>query len=145
MKFGCSGKITRLTVAVVNRFEGTAIPKLQVWRPAGQESTLAETYFKHGSEIPLSMPSDVCYRTRLSDGLFRCTLHRDFQVAVEPMDILGIELPATDVVDFDIEFIRNGPTNYVFNNQLQFSVSLSEANAIVNDLPQISILVTIGE
>ena len=138
MRFGCSGTIVRLTAAVVDR-NGQQVPKIQIWR---ENNTRCGVYYKAGPEIPVVANGSICARHRLSGGIFRCTLHESAQVSVQPGDFLGLELPPTNDDDFDIYFVSGGPTNYVFEEQLNSAIiNISEAHSITNDLPQITLLV----
>lgn len=145
LKFGCHGKIVRVRAAVVNR-NGEQMPMVQIWRENWTHSGL---FFKPGSDIPLVANTSVCARHRLSGGIFRCTLTEAFQVSVQPEDILGLELPPTKDVDFDIKFTTSeglGTMSYIFGETLGSAVHISQA--VVNDsnaTPQISILVILGK
>ena len=130
----------RIIVAVVNR-DGRQSPKIQIWRESEIETGI---YYRHGPDIPVLGDSSVCIRHRLSGGLFRCTLNETFQVSVQPGDILGLELPPDNDDDFDIYFKSGGPLNYVFEEQLDCSVNISDAAQQSNDLPQINVIVMLG-
>ena len=140
LKFGCSGKIVRFTVAVVNR-NGQQRPKLQTWRPIG---TQLGVYYKPGPDIPILDSSPMCLRDRRGGGIFRCTLNETFQVSVQPGDIIGLELPPQNDDDFDIYFTEQGPENYVFEDRLTSTVNLSEVNRVTSHMPQINFTVTLG-
>ena len=144
MRFGCGGTIVRLTVAgrVVNRQQN---PKIQVWR---ENKTQSDVYFKPGSDIILERFTS-CDRNRLpqipsGSGVYHCTLTEAAQVSVQPGDILGLELPPTSSHSFEIYFTSGGPMNYVFQRQLFSTVDLSERVFVTKDLPQISLLVVLG-
>ena len=141
LRFGCSGTIVRIVVAVVNR-DGRQSPKIQIWRKSKTESGI---YYRHGPDIPVVRDSSVCIRHRLGGGLFRCTLNETLQVSVQPGDILGLELPPENDDDFDIYFKSGGPWNYVFEEQLDCSVDISEALNQSNDVPQINFAVMLGK
>ena len=71
---------------------------------------------------------------------------KEYQVSVQPGDILGLEIPSTNDDDFDIWFTKGGPTNYVFDSQLNSTVDRSENNTIaVQQLPQIYFGFTSGK
>ena len=75
-----------------------------------------------------------------------CVLNKEYQVSVQPGDIIGLEIPPSNDDDFDIWFTKGGPTNYVFGSQLNSTVDLSEGNATaVKQLPQISFGFTSGK
>ena len=141
LKFGCSGKIVRFTVAVVNR-SGQQKPKIQIWRLNGTQ--LSDTYYKSGLDIPIVDNSAVCRRHRLSSGIFRCTLNEAYQVPVQPGNILGLELPPKINDNFDIYFIEPGPLNYVFEGSLTSTANLSEASQVTSHMPQINFTVMLG-
>ena len=141
LRFGCSGTIVKVTVAVINR-AGRQSPKIQIWRESKTESGI---YYRHSPDIPVFGDSSVCIRHRLGGGLFRCTLNETLQVSVQPGDTLGLELPPKNDDDFDIYFKSGGPQNYVFEGQRDCSVDISEAVNESNDLPQINFVVMLGE
>lgn len=140
LRFGCSGTIVRMVVAVVNR-AGRQSPKVQIWRKSETESGI---YYRHGPDIPVVDDSSVCIRHRLSGGLFRCIVNETFRISVQSGDILGLELPPENDDDFDIYFKTGGPLNYVFEEQLDCSVNVFEADGQSNDLPQINFVVMLG-
>ena len=143
LKFGCDGIVIRLTVAVVNR-NGKQRPKLQIWR---ENETLLGVYYKVGPDIPLfDKNNHMCVRRRLDGGIFRCTLDETFQFPVQSGDILGLELPSKSDEEFDIYFTQGGPTNYIFEGQINVGqLDLSEANQLTKDMPQLGLLVVIGK
>lgn len=142
MTFRCNGTIVRIIVAVVNR-GGRGVPKIQIWRESKDQCGV---YYKPGPDIPIIDDSSVCLRHRLGGGLFRCTLNENWQVSVQPGDILGLELPPENDDDFDIYFKSGGPMplNYVFEGKLNSTVNISEANYHSHDLPQINLVVMLG-
>ena len=130
-------------MAVVNR-NGQDAPKIQIWR---ENETTTGVYYKPGPNIPLYENNPMCIRRRLGGGIFRCTLNETFQVPVQPGDILGLEIPAETNDNFDIYFTEGGPLNYIFEGQLvsdHLQLNLSEAHQVSNDMPQISVLVVLG-
>ena len=140
MRFGCSGNIVRFTVAVVNRNKQQS-PKIQTWRVNNSEF---DVYYKIGPDIPIVDRSPTCLRDELGGGIFRCTLNKAFQVSVQPGDILGLELPPENDVNFDIYFTDEGPVTYVFEERLASAVNLSEANSNITHMPQINFVVLLG-
>ena len=81
----------------------------------------------------------------LTKGAHWYILHENLQVSVQPGDILGLELPATDSVE--ILFTNRGPTNYIFrhSNQLDSNTNLSlNGRATAQQLPQITFNLTAG-
>ena len=113
---------------------------IQIWR---ENSSHLGNYYKIEHPIPVNNDLVVC-----ADGLpaidvpnqrlYWCILNKEFQISVEPGDILGIEIPPTEDDDFDIWFTRGGPTNYVFDGQLNSTIDLSENTTVIQQLPQIS-------
>ncbi len=141
LRFGCSGTIVRMIVAVVNR-GGRGVPKIQIWR---ENENQYGVYCKAYPDIPIIDNSSVCVRHRLSGGRFRCTLSDHYQLSVQSGDILGLELPPRNDDDFDIYFTPGGPTSYIFEGKLDSTVNISEATYNKsNYLPQISLVVTLG-
>ena len=139
LKFTCDGIITRYTVGGVTS-NGTKEPKIQIWRESPNQ---CGAYFKLAKDIAADVR--VCEGNapkKLSTGVFQCTLKEMFQVQVQAGDILGLELPPSDDLDFVVRFKRGGPTNYVFESQLSSTVILSNRNhSEVQEQPQINITV----
>ena len=145
MNFTCNQTIVAFTVAAANT-QGDQDPMIQVWR---ENSSQPHNYYKIGYPIPVKISTAVC-----ADGLPRidasnrrlywCILNKEFQISVEPGDILGIEIPPTEDDDVDIWFTRGGPPNYVFDGRLNSTVDLSENTTVVQQLPQISFGFTSG-
>jgi hypothetical protein len=143
LKFGCSGKIVRFAVAVtVVNGNGGKNPKIQIWRPND-----TEFYYKPGRDIPIVDSMDVCLRDRFGGQIFRCTLNDTYQVAVQPGDILGLEIPSEIDDDFNIIFTEQEPDNYmyVFEGNLTSPANLSEASTVTNHMPQINFTVMLGK
>ena len=137
----------RLIAAVVNRPNGQQIPKLQIWR---QNKTDPAIYFKTTFDIPVVSNNSVCSNRDIYGGIFRCSLNETYQASVQPGDFLGIELPPSNDVDFDIKFKTSeepfSPV-YMFEEKLNSTVNISHAINSSNDqlkVPQISLLVTLG-
>ena len=121
---------------------GQQDPKIQVWR---ENETQSDVYYKPGLDIMFENSSSVC--TSFNEepaGVFHCILSEVAYVSVQPGDILGLELPPTDDADFETYFTSEGPMSYVFQQQLNSTVNLSEAHSVTNDLPQINLLVVLG-
>ena len=145
MNFTCNLTIVAFTVAAANR-RGDQDPMIQIWR---ENSSHLGNYYKIEHPIPVNNDLVVC-----ADGLpaidapnrrfYWCILNKEFQISVEPGDILGIEIPPTKDDDFDIWLTRGGPTNYVFDGQLNSTIDLSENTTVVPQLPQISFGFTSG-
>ena len=142
LKFGCSGSIVRVTAAVAFR-RGRQDPKIQIWR---ENKTYSGTYYKSGSDIPIVRSNPPCDRLRYTSasGIFECTLSEETRVLVQPGDILGLTLPPTTDTNLEIQFTSGGPINYVYQHNLSSTVELVEADFDSNDLPQITLLVVLG-
>ena len=143
LKFGCYGTVVGVTAAVLdnNRWQD---PKIQIWRENKTQSSL---YHKIGSDVQLNRSnSGPCYENTLSNGIFRCILNEGFHILVQPGDFLGLEIPPINNDDIEIYFKAGGPTNLVFQGQLGSTVDLStEPHVIINDEPQITFLIELGE
>ena len=142
----------KLTAAVVDRTNGKQPPKLQIWR---ENDTHPGLFFKPGVDVPIVNNNSVCADRTLEGGIFRCTLEESFQVRVIPGDILGIELPPTNDVDLDIEFMAKKDSStqinhYIFNDRLNSTVNIAQAINMsgagdeMQLLPQITVLVVLG-
>ena len=145
MNFTCSRIIVAFTFAGTNRLGGQQDPMIQIWRE--NSSQPGSGYYKIGYPIPVNISSVAC-----ADGLpsldtrfYLCILNREYQILVQPGDILGLEIAPMNNDDFDIWFTRGGPTNYVFNKQLNSTIDLSEATTTVPQLPQILFGFTSGK
>ena len=83
--------------------------KLRIWK---ENATEPGIYHRSGKEIVLARNNNnVMCRNR------RCTLQlmEKKQISVEPGDILGIEIPPSDVANFQLHSVRApGLTNYIF-------------------------------
>ena len=147
MNFTCSQRILAFYFGGINRQGGgQQDPMIQIWR---ENCFMPGNYYKIERPIPVNISDIVC-----ADGLpptnppsqrsFLCVLNKDYQVSVEPGDILGLEIPSTDDDDFDIWFTRGGPLNYIFDTELNSNVKLSENSMTEAQLPQISFEFTSG-
>ena len=138
LTFTCEGWITQFTIGGAKQPGGTQDPMIQIWRECPNQ---CGTYFKPVPDIPIR--GNVCAGgvTRISSGVYRCTLKDAFRVPVQPGDILGLELPPTNYGDYEIYFTSGGPTNYVFPNQLLSNTTLLSSRASeAREQPQISIV-----
>ena len=145
MNFTCNQRILAFYFGGTNR-QGEQDPTIQIWR---ENSSIPGNYYKIERPIPVNISNIVC-----ADGLLQtdpstrqsylCILNKDYQVSVEPGDILGLEIPSTDDDDFDILFTRGGPLNYIFDTELNSTVKLSENSTTEAQLPQISFGFTSG-
>ena len=148
MNFTCSQRILAFYFGGTNRQGGQQDPMIQIWR---ENSSMPGNYYKIERPIPVNISDIVC-----ADGLprpltnppsqrsFLCILNKDYQVSVEPGDILGLEIPSTDDDDFDIWFTSGGPLNYIFDTELNSTIELSENSTTEAQLPQISFEFTSG-
>ena len=145
LKFGCSGTIVRLTVAVAVS-GGQQDPGVQIWR---ENITHSGTYYKSSCDIPIMRANPPCDRRRFTRTsktvqIFECTLNEEARVSVQRGDILGLTLPPTTNTSLEILFTSGGPTNHVFQHELLSAVDLSDADFNSTDLPQITFLVVLG-
>ena len=146
LKFGCFGTIVGVTAAVVD-YGRSQDPKIQVWR---ENKTQPGLYRKISLDIPLnrSNPGPPCNRNsyNTSNGMFQCIFNEDHRISVQPGDFLGLEIPPINNDDLEIYFKAGGPTNLVFQRQLNSTVNLStEPHFVTNDEPQITFLVILGK
>ena len=98
MNFTCSQRILAFYFGGINRQGGQQDPMIQIWR---ENSSTPGNYYKIERPIPVNNSDIVC-----ADGLtltnpptrrsYLCILNKDYQVSVEPGDILGLEIPSTD-------------------------------------------------
>ena len=125
-------------------------PKIQIWRPMNFSQS-PPVYMKVGHAIAINGPGDESLEV-CADGAFRiasrtyhCILTKDYQVSIQSGDILGLEIPPTNDDDFELFFTSGGPTNYVFNRQLNSSeVDLSTNDSETQQTPQLSFSLTSG-
>ena len=102
------------------------------------------SYYQVGN-VPVHDGECVAMQITAGDT-FLCILHDNFRVPVQPGDILGLELPATD--GDEMFFISEGPTNYIFKhpNQLDPYINLSlNGSLTAQQLPQIMFNLTSGK
>ena len=76
--------------------------------------------------------------------VFLCILNDNARVSVQPGDILGLEIPPASDDVFDIHFTNEGPVNYVFQQQLSYTVDLSNNDSEDREQPLISLQVSTG-
>ena len=136
----------KITAAVLDN-TGEETPKIQIWR---ENETQPGLYYKMSSSIQLKRenPPGPCYRTSFVNQIFQCTLREELRISVQPGDFLGLEIPSTNNDDFNIYFKAGGPTNLVFQRQLNSTVDLSkttEHHTVTHDEPQITFLVVLGK
>ena len=144
MNFSCNVTIVSWIISANrNRQTGTLMPKIQIWRENG---SLPDVYHKVNSAIAVN--ESVCFDDQ-STPLFRnrvflCILKDTARVSVQPGDILGLEIPPTNDDVFDIHFTNEGPVNYVFQQQLSYTVNLSNNDSEDREQPLISLQVSTG-
>ena len=142
MNFTCNGTITGYTFA--GRLEnGSQFPMIQIWRQK------CNRHYRTGANIVMN---DVLCKggfVLVFDGVFRCNLIETAQRAVQPGDVLGLEIAPQSSTVIDLYSVRviKGPTNYVFiEEQFPSSNSLGvvlwESDSIIQNLPQITIKVS---
>ena len=125
-------------------------PMIQIWRENGCQ---LGTYYRTGPPIPIHFPGDnsrkVCadgaIKLKMISRTYWCILREDFQITIQPGDILGLELPSPSDDDFELFFTSGGPTNLVFHQPLNTTVNLSNHGEEVQQKPQITFSLTSGE
>ena len=143
MNFTCNASIVGFAVAGRNLSDDPH-SRVQIWRKNSSRSS----YYQVGN-FNVALHGGVCVASGPIVGdTFWCILRDNFQVAVEPGDILGLELPATD--SDEILFTRGGPMNYIFKhrypNQLDTNINLSHnRSSTAQQLPQIIFNFTSGK
>ena len=146
MNFTCNTTIAALTFTGVNG-RGEQDLRVQIWR---QNSSQEGVYYRTMNPIPVNTDNErfaVCSDgiPRIASRTYFCILNREYRVSVQPGDILGLEIPPNNDDDIDIFFTKDGPTNYVFKEQLNDTVNLSNNSEIASQLPQISFGFTSGK
>lgn len=139
MQFGCRGTLLRLTVAVNDRMlTGGNGSRIQVWREVRAQPGV---YKKTSVDILIVKSSPFC-NLNSSGGLIQCTFSAAMPMEVEPRDILGLELPALNDTDLEVLFVSGGNfTSHIFQSQLGANATLSEADDISDEQPQLNVLV----
>jgi hypothetical protein len=143
MNFTCTASVVGFAVSGRNLSDGPHA-RVQIWRKKNISHS-SESYCTVGS---FSIHDSVCVATqRIVGDTYLCILRKNFRVSVQPGDLLGLELPATD--SDEILFTNRGPTNYIFrhSNQLDSSINLSlnASSATAQQLPQIIFNLTSGK
>ena len=147
MNFTCNGTLAGFTFVGINRHMGHQDPKVQIWRENSSEPGF---YHRIGTEIAVNSSSDsgACEDglPKIASQTYFCILTKQFQMPIQPGDILGLELPPAHDNDFDILFTRGGgPMNFIFYQKLNTTVQLSENHSAIQQLPQISFSLTSGK
>lgn len=147
MNFTCNATLAGFTFSGINRRNGGQDPVIQIWREScSHPQTGATVYNKTGPAIAVNISADVCEDglPKIATQTYWCILKKNFQISVQPGDILGLELPHTNDDDFDIFFADRGPTNYIFQQSLS-SIELSNQTRTLKQLPQITFSLTSGK
>ena len=142
MKFVCNGTIIGYTVAM-RKESGEQDPIIQIWRRNSSECQ-SSVYVKVGGAIATNLTYCEDRATSATDmpSVYICQLKKGFQVAVQPGDILGFELPlaSTDVSALLFASVVKAPTNYEFRQLLSTSkVVLSNEIKTYQELPLITV------
>ena len=144
MNFNCDGIITGYTAAFRRDWSaGDLDPIIQVWR---KNTSQPGSYYNTGVSIAIDESLCVGGLRSISSGVFHCNLNQNIsRVAVQPGDILGLELPEDNNDDIRLAFARvsSGPTNYVFSTRdilSRYMYSGALSGVLVNrELPQITL------
>ena len=126
MNFTCHGTIVGWTVTGERVQCKTQYPEFQIWR--ADPSQGSDYYYKPGQDIPVNPDGSACeIVTKTCGQIFQCTLRADYQVSVQPGDVLGVELPPSNSSGFYLYFISIPGTqnHYIYREQLQSSVNIS--------------------
>ena len=144
MNFTCTASVVGFIVSGRNLSDGLH-SRVQIWRKSSSQSS-GRYYQVPLGNVTIDDRSCVAMQAIVDDSSYLCILQDNFQVSVQPGDILGLELPATD--NDEILFTNRGPTNYIFrhSNQLDSNtnLSLNESSATAQQLPQIIFNLTSG-
>ena len=147
MNFTCSGTITGYTAALRDR-NGDQNPLIQVWR---KNTIQPGSYYKTGAGIA-AINEILCVGGRSTNvsgrEVFHCSLSQStVEVAVQPGDILGLELPGVTEDDGILAFaeVSKGPANCIFTTQALSSASLSSCDSVNWELPQITLEIGSGK
>ena len=126
MNFTCHGTIVGWTVTGERIQGGNQYPEFQIWR--ADPSRGLDYYYKPGQDIPVNPEGSVCeIVTKTCGQIFQCRLRADYQVSVQPGDVLGVEQPPSSTSGFHLLFISIPGTqnHYIYREQLQSSVNIS--------------------
>ena len=145
MNFNCDGIITGYTAAFRRDWSaGDHLdPIIQVWR---KNTSQPGSYYNTGVSIAINETLCVGGLLRsISRRVFHCNLNQTIsRVAVQPGDILGLELSDEDNDDIRLAFARvsRGPTNFVFSTRERLSMysgALARRSWVSRELPQITL------
>ena len=118
--------------------------KIQIWR---QNSSQFGVYYRIQPDIDIVNIDIVCVSAiRVVNNVHSCILNDEYQVSVQPGDILGLELPQTNQDDdSEIFFTSGGPKNYIFESKMTSPIELNDSNYILRaQQPQIVFNLTSG-
>ena len=133
MNFTCTASVVGLIVSGRD-LGGSPHSRVQIWRKSASISQSFGRYYKVGN-VPVHDGSCVAMREIVGDTHW-CILQDNFRVSVQPGDILGLELPATN--SDEVLFTNGGPTNYIFNHsESSIPFLINGSSATVQQLPQI--------
>lgn len=150
LNFTCNASIVGFAVAG-EELDSQPHSRFQIWHQNSSQNSAI--YSQIGNGIPVNVPSSggsspgaVCLASqRIDNNIFWCILHENLKVSVRPGDILGLELPSTDIAE--IWFTSGGPVNYMFENRsgsYNYKVNLSHADSNPQQRPQIIFNFTSG-
>jgi hypothetical protein len=142
MNFTCNAMIAGFTFAGINRHNGRQDPMIQIWRENISQPAI---YYKTGPAIAvnISQTDGACDDglPKIGNKTYWCILKKEYQVLIQPGDILGFD----EDDDFDILFTRGGPRNYIFQEIPNSTVELPNHQAsLKSQLPQITFSFTSG-
>ena len=141
MNFTCSVTIFGFTVAG-RQLNTQPDAKIQIWRQMSQSSL----YYKCSPDIPINNAAVCMYQNNyFNSSLRQCILDDGFRASVQPGDILGLELPVTDMPNREIFFTNGGPLNYIFESNLNSPVLFKDSQEQEKQLPQIIFNLTSGK
>ncbi len=145
MNFTCTASVVGFIVSGRNLSNGPHA-RVQIWRKSISQSS--RSYYKVGTfTIHMHDGSCVAPMQEIVGDTYLCILQANFRVSVQPGDILGLELPATD--SDEILFTNGGPTNYIFkhSNRLDSSININslKGSSTAQQLPQIIFNLTSGK
>ena len=140
MNFTCNGTITGYTFAG-RMASGDQNPMIQIWRQ--NCSHQAGEYYRTGADIVIDDALCEGGFTEVFDRVFHCDLMDTAHRAVQPGDVLGLELApqSNDAIDLLFARVIRGPINYVFPSS-SLRIVLSESDSVNQNLPQITFQVS---
>ena len=124
MNFTCADTITRVSVGgmILSGNQKMKL-KLRIWKKNATEPGI---YHRSGKTIVLARNNVMCNTSNR-----RCTLQLmgGKQISIEPGDILGIEIPPSDMANFQLHSVpAPGLTNHIFRGtNLHSMVDLNDS------------------